>query len=171
LSVEAVAARIVRSPHSLLVITGGEPLLQQEAIEVLLDALPRALRIEVETNGTIVPSPKLSARVDQWNVSPKLSNSGEPEQQRHKLEALRALGRTDRAWLKFVVDTLHDVEEADLCVRSWGWRRDRVVLMPCATTPEDLRRRGQWVVEACLRHGWRYSTRLQVELWDGQRGT
>ncbi len=170
MTLDAVQAYVACSTHLLLVITGGEPLLQQDALAELVQRLPGSLRIEIETNGTVAPCEYLSQRVDQWNVSPKLGNSGEPMARRWNPTALRVLRDTERAWLKFVVDTSRDLEEADACFRMWGWRRDRVMLMPCAATSEGLRERGAWIAEACVRRDWRFSSRLQVELWPGKRG-
>lgn len=70
-----VAAEVRDLGVPLLVVTGGEPLLQQEALSNLCGALP-GLEIEVETNGTVVPRPALVARVARFNMSPKLENSG-----------------------------------------------------------------------------------------------
>ena len=59
-----------------LVITGGEPLLQQDDLADLLSFLKPDFYVEVETNCTILPNKKLTDLVDQWNVSPKTENSG-----------------------------------------------------------------------------------------------
>lgn len=61
-----------------IVITGGEPTLYQDGIMALLDELDKEredLKVTIETNGTIIPSPGLLDRVDLWSVSPKLSTS------------------------------------------------------------------------------------------------
>jgi len=55
-----LASRIMSFQSPGLVITGGEPLLQTPAIERLLALLPPNLFIEIETNGTIVPTPRLA---------------------------------------------------------------------------------------------------------------
>ena len=67
-----------------VVFTGGEPMLQQKAIEKFIkywDACDNksydSLYVEVETNGTIMPSDYMMVRVNQWNCSPKLRNSKE----------------------------------------------------------------------------------------------
>jgi 7-carboxy-7-deazaguanine synthase len=58
------------------VITGGEPLLQQVKLVPLFSHLKsKGYFIEVETNGTILPSNMIERFVDRWNVSPKLQNS------------------------------------------------------------------------------------------------
>jgi len=101
------AARIRALTPRRLVITGGEPLLQQLALAELVEELSEFV-VEVETNGTIVPSASLSDRIAQWNVSPKLANSGIAEAQRLKLGALTALRDTERAWLKWVVVAKED---------------------------------------------------------------
>ena len=59
-----------------LVITGGEPLMQQDDLAELLSFIKPEFYVEVETNGTILPNNTLNALVDQWNVSPKTTNSG-----------------------------------------------------------------------------------------------
>lgn len=170
MNVTTVAERILEQGQGRLVVTGGEPLLQQAGVEALVQVLPAELGIEVETNGTLAPSRALALRVDQWNVSPKLGNSGEPVERRIREEAIRALADTERAWLKLVAMVPEDLEEADELAGKWGWPRERIVLMPCADTAEALHAMGPWLVDAAIQRGWRYSTRLQVELWEGRRG-
>lgn len=65
--------------NSHIVITGGEPMLQQEAIWVLVEQLAERgayNRITIETNGTIVPGQRLLENPNIfWSVSPKLQSS------------------------------------------------------------------------------------------------
>ena len=62
-----------------LVITGGEPMIQQRAlIEILKDLEENPINlpiITVETNGSISPLEEFYYYVDFWSVSPKLSTS------------------------------------------------------------------------------------------------
>ena len=161
---------IVESGESRLVFTGGEPLLQQQLLVGLLAHLPSRLHIEVETNGTLTPAPGLERRIDQWNVSPKLTNSGEPRARRLRMEPLERLLRTNRAWLKLVVATPGDCEEASALVRELGWPKQRVLLMPQAQHAEELARRGPGIASACSELGFRYSPRLHLSLYGGKRG-
>ena len=169
-NVEAVAARLESSGQSRLVITGGEPLLQQQALAALLERLGGGWLVEVETNGTVVASPALRGRVDQWNVSAKLSNSDEPEARRLNVGALSVLRDTDRAWLKLVVDDAADLAEVNQLVRATDWPRHRVLLMPQASTRSELHRRTPLLVEASAGLGYALSPRLHIERWNGARG-
>jgi 7-carboxy-7-deazaguanine synthase len=172
-SVVAVARRVSEFSGNRLVVTGGEPLLQEDALVELFRLLDaeRRLAIEVETNGTIAPNDALAERVDQWNVSPKLANSGDPERLRLRPEVLSAFRKTGRAFLKLVVESPADADEAEALVRSVDWPRNCVLLMAQAATRETLAERGPLVLTDALRRGFGYSPRLHVERWNGARGT
>jgi len=170
LSLGELLERIVASGEQRLVVTGGEPLIQQKLLEPLFENLPASLYVEVETNGTLRPLPYLRQRVDQWNVSPKLSNSGEPEARRFRSEALLALRQTERAWLKLVVGSSDDAREANEFVTASGWPRERVLLMPLASDTSELLRTSPVVARAVLDYGFGYSPRLHLSLFQGERG-
>src|SRR5262245_36501328 len=168
-----VARRIAELSGDRLVVTGGEPLLQQEGLAELLRLLDAEVRrfVEIETNGTVQPSEALAERVDQWNVSPKLANAGDPERLRLKPDVLAAFARTGRAFLKLVVESDGDADEAEALALSLEWPSERVLLMAQASTREVLAARGPLVAAAALSRNFRYSPRLHVERWNGARGT
>lgn len=168
--IDALGARLQASNLRRLVVTGGEPLLQQRGLVELFALLPGDFTIEIETNGTIAPDPALRARVDQWNVSPKLANGGDPEAMRLRPAVLAAFLSTERAFLKLVIGGPEDLLEAEALIASTGFPRSRVLLMAEAATPGELSTRGPFVAAAALRRGLRYSPRLHVELWGGERG-
>jgi len=170
-TVAEVAQIVNAAPSRRLVLTGGEPLLQQRALKEFFARLAPDIAVEVETNGTIVPESAALARVNQWNVSPKLSNAGDPEQFRIRPEALAALRDSGRAYLKLVVDGDADFAEADALVARLSWPSDRVSLMPQAADREQLRARSFAVAEAARVRSYRFSSRLHLELWGGRRGT
>jgi 7-carboxy-7-deazaguanine synthase len=169
LSLEEVAERIGATGERRLVITGGEPLLQQALLVHLIALLNGAAIIEVETNGTLTPDPALAARVDQWNVSPKLEHSGNPRSRRWRPASLRTFRDTERAHLKFVVQELSDLTEVMTLVTEVAWPKERVLLMAQGSTRSEYEPRASVVEELCREHGFRFSPRLQVLLWDGQR--
>jgi len=168
--VSDLAAQVRDLPGRRLVVTGGEPLIQQKSVSALLAAIEAERFVEVETNGTVVPIESLLSRVDQWNVSPKLSHNGQPLEKRIRLDALRALRDTERAWLKLVVRSEADLQEAEDLVRELGWTKSRVQFMPLARNRDEHRQRAAALAEACLARGYGFSPRLQLDLWDGRRG-
>ncbi len=166
LSVEEVAARILSHNCSNLVITGGEPLLQQEELAALLSLLPQDFFVEVESNATLLPSPALEARVDQWNISPKLAHSGNELSRALRAEALAHFAALPHAWFKFVVQKEEDWE----AISALNLPRRRVILMPCATTRAALEAARPAVAELCIRQGVRFGDRLHLALWDDRKG-
>ena len=168
----AEVALVVNAASSRrLVLTGGEPLLQQRSLKELFARLAPDITVEVETNGTIAAEPEALARVNQWNVSPKLANAGDPEQFRIKPEVLVAFRDSGRAYLKLVVGSEADYAEADSLVARLVWPRDRVLFMPQASDREQLREASFAVAEAARARSFRFSSRLHLELWGGRRGT
>ena len=156
-------------PH--LVITGGEPMLQQRELAPLAQSLVgRGFAIEVETNGTVAPGQAMSDAVSQWNVSPKTASSGNPSDRREVADALRAFRDHGNAYFKFVVVEKRDVDDVSALVERYELPAERVILMPEGTTASVLRERGQWLAERCAGLGYRYSTRLHILLWGDQRG-
>ena len=166
-----IASRVRSTSVSNVVITGGEPLLQMPGVAELATNLKAAgLRIEVETNGTIAPSGQLAEAIDQWNVSPKLTSSGNPTELREIPDALHWFAGQPNAYLKFVVDARPDVDEAmDLAMR-YGAPEAQVVLMPQGMDAESIRERSLWLADECQQRGVRFSTRLHILLWGPERG-
>ena len=153
------------------VITGGEPLMQQGALVPLVQGLKaRGMRTEVETNGTIIPSDEIAGLIDQWNVSPKLENSGNPREEREIPEALRWFAARDDAYFKFVVAAAEDLSEVGCLVRTYAIPAGRVLLMPEGTDPAIIMERGRWLVERCVEEGYRFTTRHHILLWGDKRG-
>lgn len=168
--VQELARRVQSAASGHVVLTGGEPLLQQRSLVPLLAALDPGIGIEVETNGTVLPLPALAARVDQWNVSPKLAHAGDRRSLRIRPDALAALRDTARAWLKLVVFTAADLQEIAELVAAVRWPGERVLLMPQAATRDELRARLPEVQAWATERGYGCSTRLHIELWGGRRG-
>ncbi len=170
LDVAIVAQRIAALGQDRLVITGGEPLLQGAALAGLLDLLPD-MAVEVETNGTTKAPPRLDARIDQFNVSPKLAHSGNAAALALIPERLAAYAGDARAWFKFVIAASEDVAEVMALQERYAIPSPRIFLMPEGTDTATLRERQQWLAPLCLAHGFRLSDRLHIHLWGDARGT
>jgi 7-cyano-7-deazaguanosine (preQ0) biosynthesis protein QueE len=172
LSVDDVESRILEYGCPHLVITGGEPMLQQDTLAQLVRSLKnRGFTFEVETNGTIEPVPDLVQDIDQWNVSPKLETSGNPTEQRQVPATLACFVDLPRAYFKFVVARDSDIQEVNRLAQDFRIPRDRVLLSPEGRTPDVLANRSSWLSRVCVDEGLRFSPRLHILLWGDTRGT
>ncbi len=153
----------------LLVVTGGEPMLQQRALIELLDRLrlrrPQ-LQPEIETNGTLEPALALSVLTQRFVVSPKLQSTGIREELRIRPAALQMYSALPETIFKFVTHETRDLDEIEaICIRC-GIARGRVWLMPCALTVRELVERAPRAAQLALGSGYNLSGRWQL-LWFG----
>ncbi len=156
---------------SHLVITGGEPLLQQNELIDLTTALKqRGFFNEIETNGTIVPTTKALESISQWNVSLKTNNSGNKIEKRQISDALNVFRELNNCYFKFVVVNPEDIEEICRIVDQFHFNPKNVILMPEGLNSATISKRSEWVAEACINHGFNFSTRLHILLWGNVRG-
>ena len=166
---DTVTSAVEEMGVDMLVITGGEPLLQARALMPLLEAAAeRGWRVEVETNGTVAPPPQLAPLVAAFNVSPKLANSGVAESERIRPAALAALRATGRAVFKFVVTSPADLDE--VAVLAGEHRLEPVYVMPEGTTAEVVLTRMRELAGPALAHGFHLTPRLHILLWGDRRG-
>jgi organic radical activating enzyme len=169
LPVAEIVDWVLGQPAPLVVITGGEPLLQQQALIPLVDALNSAgRRVEVETNGTIAPTGELIHAVAAFSVSPKLAHAGGRPARRLDPAALRAFIASGKATFKFVVTGPGDLDEVATVVDQFGL--DPVWLMPEATDSSRLTTALRELADAALARRWNLSTRLHVLLWEDTHG-
>ncbi len=154
----------IRQEKPLLVVTGGEPLLQAENLRVLLRELRENLAplVQVETNGTVSPEPLLDL-VDYFVVSPKLSNSGNPPETRCLHPYWRALLRapSPQIYFKFVIDRPGDIVEVMDLLREFSIPRDRVYLMPQSRGVEEQLSKLRWLTRLAIEYSLNVTPRLQ----------
>lgn len=151
----------------LLVITGGEPMLQQERVLQLLKTI-RSGPVEIETNGTIVPNEEMLHRRVAFNVSPKLAHANTKPTE-HK--ALKVFAEYSRARFKFVVQRPEDLLSVQTILDTLPRTipNYRIWIMPEGVTTAQLEERMSWLPEEVLRRGWCLTNRLHVMLWQGVR--
>jgi len=170
-----------------LVITGGEPLLGwQRAYPDLLshDNMRGLQEITFETNGTQLLESELVTFLNEWkkhrflncltfSVSPKLSISGENWEDAICADVVQQYYNTGFTYLKFVIATKEDAEEAEQAVNEYSKKgfKGPVYLMPCGGVPELYNLNNRTVAELAMKKGWRYSDRLQVPLFKNEWGT
>lgn len=172
-----------------LVITGGEPLLGwQRAYPDLLDhsTFDNLKELTFETNGSQMLTPEFFNYLNEWtfkgerdyesltfSVSPKLSVSGEKWQEAIVPKVVSQLSSVGHTYLKFVVATSEDVEDAKRAVdeyREAGFDGN-IYLMPCGGTEDMYHLNNRNVAELAMELGWRYSDRLQIPLFKNAWGT
>ena len=171
-----------------LVITGGEPLLgwQRSYPELLEQAMEKGLHnITFETNGTQEIAPEFEQWVynvwhglrlwDQltFSVSAKLPCSGEKWEEAIKPDIVVNYEKLGYTYLKFVVSTEDDVEDVDRAVKEYrdAGFQGPVYLMPIGGLPEDYHLNTEQVAEISMKKAYRYSPRLQVDIWRNAWGT
>lgn len=167
-----------------VVITGGEPLVWNSIIGELITRLDdHGYRIEVETNGTIIPKESCWCDlVSQWNVSPKLENSGVDRELRERPEVYRWFveqeGKAFKGWMdddidvifKFVVSVPDDLQEVLYLQKEYDIPSGMIWLMPEGRNEGEIKYKSNGIIEMCKRYGFRYCPRLQVMLWGNKRG-
>lgn len=179
-------------------ITGGEPLVQQKTLIKWFKYIftrwgipgfeeldpkntwgtnDKRLKIDFETNGTIIPSPELMAVIPDctFTSSPKLASNGDPWKLRFKEDAL-AWHVNRGTGFKFVVQSEADVTEifehyinnpkiVPSDKKDW-FRRNRVWFMLCAGSQKELLQNGTAVAELSKKYGVKFSNRMHLQLWD-----
>ena len=173
-----------------LVITGGEPLLgwQRAYPDLLEHPKMRGLKeITFETNGTQKLDDKFKEYLERWcwghpgnvdrqitfSVSPKLSVSGEVWDEAIKPEVVAEYELFGYTYLKFVIATQEDADEAEKAAaayRAAGFR-GHVYLMPVGGVESVYALNNRTVAELAMKKGYRYSDRLQVPLFKNEWGT
>jgi 7-carboxy-7-deazaguanine synthase len=157
-----------------VVVTGGEPMIAREIVELTRGLRARGRHITIETAGTVFAP----VECDLMSISPKLANStpaGEWEERHERLRiqpevVLRLMGLCEYQ-LKFVIAQPEDMAEVRDLVGAFGADAAKVILMPEGIEAGVLRERGVWLAEICKEEGFRFSPRLHVELWGNRRGT
>ena len=158
-----------------LVISGGEPMLQQAALIEMFEHMRDHLaffpkHIEIETNGTIPLWKNFDAWIAQINCSPKLASSGNDLKARYRPEVLRAYRDTGKACFKFVVTSEEDLQEIIDIIEMVGIPQDMVYLMPQGKTKEEQETFQAKVAEIATANGFNFSPRLHVLLYGNKRG-
>lgn len=157
-----------------IILTGGEPTLQNNFAELCTRLAADEYELHLETNG-LGPIPDTIA----WIIcSPKLADStpvGTPFENQH--EQLRQQlhediqGDQPRLFLKLVITPKSDWSEIERLVTRTGIPRQRVFLMPEGCTREEVQSNSAWVAAKALELGYHFSHRLHILLWGGVRGT
>ena len=163
---------------TLLVITGGEPLIWQKKLVSVIRRLvdEHGFEVHFETNGTLLPffnGSDVDASVARYVVSPKFENSGVPEERRIQpivLEWFAEASRINKVSFKFVLEDDVDLQEVLKFKERFHLLSHQIYLMPQARSREELIQRSEWIVGICVSHGFNYGPRHHVLIWGDKRG-
>jgi len=170
MTIEEIKEQIFDLEIKHLVITGGEPLLQQDDLADLLSFLKPDFYVEIETNCTILPNKMLTDLVDQWNVSPKTQNSGNPLELYENNECYYFFANQQNCFFKYVVENESDIPEIKKFVTKYNIPENRIQLMAQASTKEEISAREKSISELAKVNNFLFSPRLHVAMWGAQRG-
>lgn len=176
ISTLAVAQAVQQWPCKNIVLSGGEPMLQQKELAQLMELLSpgghhyaQGYHFEVETNATVAILPEFDAKVDQYNCSPKLASSGNKQEHR-ETRFFQQYAQNPKATFKFVICTPEDLREMLAFIEKHDISRNKVLVMPEGRTLEELNSKALWLVEQAKNEGLRYTPRLHINLWGAKRG-
>ncbi len=162
-----------------VVITGGEPMLPREIVELTQRLHRGGFHITIETAGTI----DREVVCDLISVSPKLANSDPSRQRggrwrdrhrqtRHRPAVVQQLIQRYEYQLKFVVDRPADVDQIDAYLSELDdVDVERVLLMPQGIDQLELEQREQWLRPICDQRGYRLCRRMHIQWYGNRRGT
>jgi len=153
MATDQIIREIKKYPCQHLVITGGEPLLQQNGLKALFKKL-KNYTAEIETNGSLPI--KISRLIEQINCSPKLKNSGNPAY------PLRVKPANKKVLYKFIVQKGEDLKEINAFIRKYKIPKTSVYLMQEGTSKTAILKRSKWLVESCKKEGYNFSPRLHI---------
>lgn len=172
LTTEAAVEEMSRYPCKHLVITGGEPLVQQKELTPLALRMKRkGFFIEMETNGTLLPRPELDAFIDQYNCSPKLKNSGHTTAEKEKGRILKFFAASPKTIFKFVIAGPACYREVQTFMEKYAISKERVCLMPEGKNAAALDEKMRWLVPLSLERGIALTDRLHIRLFGARRAT
>ncbi len=172
-SIKSIIDKIKEYPCQRVILTGGEPMLQQDALVKLMLELRKANKsyfFEIETNGTLSPTEELAKNIDQYNVSLKLSNAGDKQRMRLKPEAILTLVKSPKSNFKFVVENKNDLAEVEHIITEYFIPKEKVLLMPQARTRDELLKKQTEIIEVCKLKGYSFSDRLHIRIYGDKQG-
>jgi 7-carboxy-7-deazaguanine synthase len=179
-SVPIIVEKVEEYGAQHVVLTGGEPMIMPDIVELATALKERGHHITVETAATVFKE----MPIDLASLSPKLSNStpweregGRFAQQHEKLRLnvpviQQFIDSSPEFQLKFVVSAEKDLEEIEsLLAQLKNWNRDDVLLMPEGIDQATRSNRMEWLGELCKKTGYRFCPRLHIMMYGNKRGT
>jgi organic radical activating enzyme len=161
-----------------MVITGGEPLLyyRDEVFYAVVSWLvERGVRVTFETNGTIEIDFESYPiyRETIFALSIKLANSDEPKFKRIRPQAIaNIVNYSFDSFFKFTIDKKLTQTTAfeEINELTKEFKNPNIYCMPVGESRSNIWHNDRAVFELCMRHGFNYSDRLHIRVFDTTQG-
>jgi len=174
-------------PDKHLIITGGEPLLgwQRSYIDLFEEIKRRDMNlthVTFETNGTQPLHNDIKEYIENnwiditFSVSSKLPSSGEKWENAIKPDIIgEYMYYSNLTYFKWVVSSEEDIIDINKAIMYYNsvinTNNTPIYIMPAGGTTKIYDNNEKWVADMCMKNGWRYTPRLQVQLWKNAWGT
>jgi 7-carboxy-7-deazaguanine synthase len=180
-SVEQVLHEILEFSVDHIVITGGEPTIQNDVFKLISLLRAAGKTVTLETNGTNTIQ---ATGGDDFlvSISPKLASSCQPgskyfkmhQAKRVNMQTLASIVKSFTVQFKFVMNSKEDLLEVREILSSLARKyisKENIFLMPQGITSAQLDERSQWLIEICKETGYRFADRAHIRLFGHTRGT
>ena len=179
LTLESVINLVIESKLTHVVLTGGEPLVPKESVDLCRELQNLGFHVTIETAGTV------DRRIDcdLMSISPKFASSAPQKPQHSRWRELhqqrrmpiatmrRLIERSTDYQLKFVVDSPADYAELLQVFNDLPVKHDDIWVMPQGSSIEAMDRAIQWLKPWCEDQGFHYCDRQQIRWYGNRRGT
>ncbi len=179
MAIDEIVAQVEEWETEHVVVTGGEPMLYAELIPLCGRLRATGRHVTIETAGTLF----LPVACDLMSISPKFASSAPSaewhahwhrrhQRDRHRPEVIRRLVADHQYQVKFVIDSLEDLDSVqEYLAEIPEISRDRVLLMPQGTERDELAKRSAWLRPYCEAEGLVFCPRKHIEWFGPVRGT
>ena len=172
---EEIVGRVLLLDLPHVVLTGGEPMMSPEIVELTQLLKEYDYQITIETSG-IFFQPVVC---DLMSISPKLQNTipidedlsviQEHNNKRSNPEVVQQLILRYNYQLKFVIAVEEDMYAVEEYLSLFhGIVPSQVLLMPQAINVETMHQKAMWIEPFCSAKGYRYCPRMQL-VWYGHK--
>ncbi len=185
MTVNEIRQSIKKYSAKHIVITGGEPLIQSDIIDLIDKLIKNDYTIEIETSGTVDISKfrKNAFKNCKFNVSPKLY-SAMPKIKPNADLLIKYFLESNQTDLKFVIKNDNDWKEAVNIAKTIyrklskfsKWKEEKQLYGRCYFMPEgrclkELNKNSRFIISRLLTDlpYANYTPRIQNILWENQR--
>jgi organic radical activating enzyme len=128
--------------------------------------------IDIESNGTRMPTADVIDAVHLFCISPKLSHASDPEKLRIVKPALKAyaeLSKQGKAIFKFVCQQESDFQEIVELQEACGIPDEAIWIMPEGANAKDMMASAYALADLVIERGWNFTLRQHTLIWDTER--